>query len=124
MNLVMREYLKERATGTEIRDYSMTKSTSTYYSKPLLVHNSQAVCSLRLKTSAGSLSVTYEVADNDMVFYEPYSVAGQKVNKIVSRLSADRWVDFRPVLCEYMRFKFVLTAADSTVSAIYRQLEA
>lgn len=124
MNLIMREYLSERASGTAIKDYSMTTAVGTYYSKPLHVHNSQSRCSLRLKTSAGSLTVTYEVADNDAVFYEPYSAEGQKINTIVSRLGADRWVDFSPVLCEYMRFKFVLKAADSTVSANYRQLEA
>lgn len=120
-NLLTREYLKYG--GTDINATAMTTATGTYYSDAIRPHYSTGEVGLLVKTSAGSLAVTYEVSDDGLTFYEPYGTTGDKVNTIAGALTEDTWVSFNPVVCEYMRIKFVLTAANSTVSAIYHQQE-
>lgn len=121
-NLMAIEYLKD-TDGTAWNSKAMTTATGTYYSDKLSTHFSMLDCSMLIKTSAGALDITYEVSDDGKIFYEPYNTAGQKINVIAEGLTADRWISFTPIASEYMRFKFILTVSDSTVTAKYRQRE-
>jgi hypothetical protein len=115
------EYLE--TDGTDWSDKSMTTATGTYYSDAIEQTYSKGFASLLILTSAGSLAITYEVSDDGTNFYTPYDTAGNALNSIATALTADRWIVFSPSVANYIRFKFVLTTTNSTVSALYRQVE-
>jgi len=120
-NLLTKEFVK--ISKADIDGSSWTTATGTYTSDAIRPHFRSGACTLLVLTSAGSLTITYQVSNNGSVWYEPYSTGGDKVNTIVNGLSGDRWISFTPVICEYMRFVGVLADNDSTVSLIYQQQE-
>jgi len=109
--------------GTAWNEKAMTTSTGTYYSDGIPLDYSEGYTSLLIETSAGSLVVTYEISLDDSTYYSPYGKSGAILNPIASALTADRWIVFAAAPAPYIRFKFVLTSADSTVSAQYIQVE-
>ena len=69
------------------------------------------------------LEVDEIVSDDDISYYTPYDTDANDLGGVVAALDGDRWIVFGPQAAKYIRFKFVLTGANSTVSAIYRQQE-
>lgn len=102
---------------------SMTTIVSTYYSAGINQKYSKGHCALLVLTSAGSLAITFELSDDDINYYVPYDSNGNALNSIATTLIANRWIIFVPQLANYIRFKFVLTDSNSTVSATYKQME-
>lgn len=122
VNYVYDDYLKD-SDDNNWKNKSMTTATGTYYSKEIGVLYSTGFASLLVLTSAGSLAITFEVSDDNKNWYTPFDIDGNNLGSINSALTADRWIVFSPQVAHYIRFKFVLTSANSTVSAIYRQQE-
>lgn len=96
---------------------AMSSTTSTYTSSAIKLDRGDGFTSLLVLTSAGSLAITYEVSIDGTNFYTPKDVDGNALNVIASAMTANTWVEFDPTITLYIRFKFVVTVADSTVSA-------
>ena len=120
-NILTKEFLK--VGGTNVDGTAMTTSTGTYTSDALRPHFSSGNAALVIKTTAGSLAITYQVSDNGSDWYTPYDASGSTVDSLATNLTASTWIAFEPVPCEWMRIVMVLTGANSTVSAIYHQQE-
>ena len=100
-----------------------TTATGTYHSNGIQSHFSEGQTALLVLTSAGSLAITFELSTDGTDWYEPVNTAGTKVNSIRSGLGANAWIVFTPQVAEWIRFKLVLTGANSTVSVKYIQQE-
>jgi len=130
-SVVARQFLTtttvSATTGTSYVNWdakAMTIAVGTYYSSSIRHRFGEGDAALLVLTSAGSLAITYEVSDNGKDFYDPYDTTESSIGSVASALSANRWIVFEPtVQAEYIRFKFVLTGADSTVSATIRWRE-
>ena len=123
LNYVYNDYLKDTDGVTNWKSKSMLSATATYYSNAVDVSYSSGHASLLVLTSAGSLVITFEVSDDNKSWYTPYDTDGNDLSSVASALTTNRWISFPPQVAHYIRFKFVLTSANSTVSAIYRQQE-
>lgn len=121
-NIIHSESLQD-TDGTKWESKAMTTSAATYYSDKIPVKFSTGNSSLLVKTSAGSLAITVELSLNGDDWYTPYDTDGNDLGALVSALTADRWIVYNPQITLYKRFKFVLTVANSTVSARYIQQE-
>lgn len=107
--------------GTAWTNISMATATGTYYSRAVYAKKSLGFSALLVKTSAGSLVITFEVSDDGATWYTPKDTNGMALNSIATALTVDTWIVFSPQLAEFIRFKFVITSADSVVSATYKE---
>ena len=122
-NLISPVYLQDQNSNTDWKDKAMTTATGTYVSKEMVNHGHSGQTGLVVKTTAGSLVITFELSNDNNNWYEPYNSAGTKINTVANNLTGDAWVVFTPQVAEWIRFRFVLTGSNSTVSAIYHQQE-
>ncbi|MCK4248679.1 MAG: hypothetical protein KAX15_02760 [Candidatus Omnitrophica bacterium] len=104
-------------------DKVMETAVGTYTSNGVSTVWSNGFCSLLVKTSAGSLAISFEVSDDNVDWYTPKDTSGNDLGIIETALASGKWIVFPPQIAQYIRFKFVITGADSTVSAVYRHLE-
>ena len=118
-NVVYSQYLK--TDGTDWNGKSMTTATGTYYSDTIEQGFTSGFGSLLVLTSAGSLAITFEVSDDGSNWYTPYDTDTNDLGSINAAVTGDAWIVFSTQVAKYIRFKFVLTGANSTVSANYRQ---
>jgi hypothetical protein len=116
-NLICVECLKDE--NGNWTDKSMTTAVGTYYSSPIRTHFCDGDTALLVLTSAGSLAITFEVSNNGINWYTPYDTDGQDLSVVYGALTGDKWIVFTPEIAEYIRFKFVLTSSNSTVTARY-----
>jgi len=116
------QYLED-SDGTDWDSKAMITATGTYYTDEIEQAYSKGHCSLLVLTSAGSLAITYEVSDDNVSWYTPKDTDGNALNVIATAMTANTWVVFSPTLAEYVRFKFILTGSNSTVTAIFTQME-
>ena len=121
-NIIHRQFLKD-PTGADWSNKSMTTVVGTYYTQAINNHLTTGFASLLVLRSAGTLAITFECSDNGLDWYIPYDTVGTALNVVYAVLNANRWIVFSPQVAEYIRFKFVLTAANATVTAIYRHQE-
>jgi hypothetical protein len=121
-NHIASQFLKD-FDGTNWSSKAMTTAVGTYYSEPIKINHSQGFNALLVLTSAGSLAITFEVSDNGGTFYTPKDINGTSLNTIASALTADTWISFSPQIARWIRFKFILTSSNSTVTAKYMFLE-
>lgn len=124
-HLINVEYLRDETNGTW-KDLAMTTATGTYTSSAIKVWDSTGHAALIVDTSAGSLAITFQVSTDGNNWYTPIDTSETALNSIVTALSSsdNGWIVFNPQLCTYIRFVFVLTGSNSTVSARYlRQVE-
>lgn len=118
-NNIYSVFLKNAALG-EWSAVSMTTAIGTYYSDPLEIRSCKGYAALLVTTSAGSLAITQELSLDGINFYTPYDTSGNDLGSIYAALTVgSKWIDFGPKIARYMRFKFVLTSANATVSARY-----
>ncbi len=122
LNIIHSEFLKSPGS-TDWNSKAMTTATATYYSDKIKVQYNRGFAALLVNTSAGSLAITMEVSLNGDNWYTPYDTDGNNLGTLENALTADKWIVFDPQLAGYIRFKFVLTGANSTVSAKYIQQE-
>ena len=120
MNLMTKQFLRSSDADWN----AVSRTVATYTSDAIRPHFATGKAALLVLTSAGSLVITFEVSNNGDDWYEPYDTTGSKINTVADGLTADRWVTFDLPVCEWIRFKFVLTVATSTVSAVYHQRES
>jgi len=118
---IVSQYLDTNSVDWD--EKALTTTTGTYYTDGVTQTYSKGFASLLILTSDGSLAVSYEVSDDNTNFYTPYNTSGNALNSISTAVTADKWIVFAPQIAEYIRFKFVLTSADSTVTAVYRQVQ-
>lgn len=116
--MIHKEFLK--TGGTDWNAKAMTTAVGTYYSDALPARLFRANASLLVLTSAGSLAITFELSNDKKNWYTPYDIDRESLGRIVSALTGDRWICFDAQVAEWIRFKFVLTSANSTVSAQYQ----
>lgn len=95
----------------------------TYVSDSIESNESTGFAGLLVLTSDGSLAITYEISDDGTNWYVPYDTAGNALNVVQAALTEDRWIQFPPQPSRWLRFTLVLTVANSTVSASYRQTQ-
>lgn len=102
-------------------DKEMTTATGTYTSYGVQTGGATGFGSLLVKTSAGSLAITFDVSDDGTNYYTPYDTDGNALNVITTAITTNTWIVFSPQMAKYIRFVFVLTSATSTVTATYKQ---
>lgn len=101
----------------------MSTTTATYTSSGIKVDRVGGFTSLLVKTSTGTLAITYQVSTDNTNWYTPYDTDGNALNVIATAMGSNTWVEFDPTIAQYVRFVFVLTVenpaftAASTVSA-------
>lgn len=106
-------------SGTDWLNKAMTTATGTYRSDPIRIQYSRLNSGMMVKTSAGSLAITYEVSMDGDEWFEPYDTTGSGINSISADLDENRYIAFIAHPAKWIRFKFVLVGANSTVSAIF-----
>ena len=116
------ETLKDSTNGNWV-DLAMTTATGTYTSSAIRVDRSNGYASLLVLTSAGSLDIDFQVSDDSTNWYTPVNTSGTSLGSINGAVTANSWIVFNPQVATYVRFIFILTGSNSTVSAYYRQQE-
>jgi len=120
---IHREYLN--SADADWKGTAMTTATATYYSRKIDISYSDGYASLLVASSAGSLAIAYEVSYNGQDWYTPVDTDGNDLSVVYAALTvtAGAWISFGPIAAPYLRFKFTLTGANSTVTAQYMHKE-
>lgn len=111
-------YLQDINETTDWNGKSMV--VGTYYSAPIKIRRSQGDGALLVKTSAGKIVATMEVSDDAKDWYTPYDRTMSSIGEINNNLTANTWIQFDIPVAKYIRFKFVVSVATSTVSAFFK----
>lgn len=82
--------------------------------------------SVKLTTSAGSVTITQQCSPDNILFYDPVDKSGTALGGVVTAMAvntAGRYIQYDPVLSMWARFKIVeLNVAATTVGiSIYAQ---
>jgi hypothetical protein len=121
---------KIRVTPTVLSDttngnwtnLAMTTATGTYTSSGIDVRNSNGFASLLVLTSAGSLDIDFQVSDDNVNWYTPVDTSLNTLGSVNGAVTSDRWIVFSPQAATWIRFIFILTGSNSTVSATVRSV--
>jgi len=122
LNLNHRQKLASTTLG-EWSSVSLETATGTYYSDAIPFNFCNGFADLIVAMSAGSLAIEYELSNDGTNFWTPYDTDGTALNSIATALTEDRWLSFAPRPAKYIRYKFVLTVSNATVTATHQHTE-
>ena len=93
---------------------------ATGYSKSFRSEGITGNVSIFLVSTAGSITVTQQVSNNNVDWYDPVNGAGSAVGAVAAALTVTtgKWVTFTPVVSRYTRFKIVEGNVAATVVSI------
>jgi hypothetical protein len=121
-NNIHSQYLTTDGTDWNVK--AMTTSIGTYYSDKIEARSSKGYAGLLVTTTAGSIAINQQVSINGVNFYEPVNSSDEDVCAVHAAITVGtKWVDFAPIVARYIRFKFVLTSENASVTAQYIQQE-
>jgi hypothetical protein len=90
-------------------------ANDTHYSNSRKFHDCDGTATLKIISTAGSITVTQQCSLDDVTWYDPINDSGAigAVEDTIT-LTPGRYLSFTPVLCDYIRFKVVQGAGATT----------
>jgi len=87
----------------------------THYSNSRKFHDCDGTATLKIISTAGSITVTQQCSLDDVTWYDPTNEVGAigAVENAIT-VTPGRYLSFTPVLCDYIRFKVVQGAGATT----------
>ena len=127
MQLYCYQRIINDANGVPWNGKLLEVATGTYYSEAIKIarnvtddipclHTCEGYTALLVLTTAGSLTITFEVSADGLTFYTPYDPDDNNLGAVVTSLTSDRWINFPPRIANYIRFKAVIAGANSTTT--------
>lgn len=105
----------------ELRDYILASAKSvlngvTDYSDSCYIARCAGYVAVLITLTAGSnVTITQQISDDDVTFYDPVDTDGTAVGAVYTALLTTKYIQFAPVVGRYVRFKIV-AGADSVVT--------
>lgn len=96
----------------------------TVYSNSRTFHDCDGTATLKIASTAGSITITQQCSLDNTTFYDPETASGASgaVENAIT-VTTGRYISFTPVLAPYVRFKIVeanVAATAVTIELIYR----
>ena len=103
---------------------AVTRNDTGHYSNSRRFHDCDGTATLKIISTAGSITVTQQCSLDNVTWYDPTNEAGAigAVENAIT-VTTGRYLSFTPVLCDYIRFKIVeanVAATAVTLELSYR----
>jgi hypothetical protein len=122
--------LRMATNNQAVTDYWFYETSTTHWSNPISCFDSTGDAILKIDFRANAAtkvinSVTYELSDDGVNFYEPKEIVGTSpfsVATIVNGVTADAYIKFTHAPAKYIRFNIQANAVGTyaTVTYIYQ----
>lgn len=101
-------------SGVALTGTALVTGSSPYFTDGIDNRNNRGFSSL-IVASTASITITQQVSDDGVTFYDPVDSNGTALGAIATALATNAWIVYTARMANFIRFKIVVNS-NSTVS--------
>jgi hypothetical protein len=99
----------------EVLCSALTVNNNTQYTSAAKFYTTSGYACVLVVSTAGSITVTQQCSPNNVDWYDAVDSSGNALGAVVAAMTVGtKYIQYSPVLCEYIRFKVVEGGTAST----------